>query len=89
VIDRYIAESKNPVLGTKAQVLKSIKNSDLGETLTQRMRLAPHSHARAESWVLKICDFMICGMKGFHGCLRWAERFHRQPQCQVIGVGQV
>src|SRR5690348_14553341 len=32
VIDRYIGESKNPVLGTKAQVLKSIKNSDLGET---------------------------------------------------------
>jgi hypothetical protein len=32
VIDRYIAESQNPVLGTKAQVLKSIKNSDLGET---------------------------------------------------------
>ena len=31
VIDRYIAESKNAVLGTKAQVLKSIKNSDLGE----------------------------------------------------------
>jgi integrase len=32
VIDRYIAESKSPVLGTKAQVLKSIKNSNLGET---------------------------------------------------------
>jgi integrase len=32
VIDRYIAESKNPVLGTKAQVLKTIKNSDLGDT---------------------------------------------------------
>jgi integrase len=32
VIDRYIAESKNEVLGTKAQVLKAIKNSDLGET---------------------------------------------------------
>jgi integrase len=32
VIDRYIAESKNPVLGTKAQVLKTIKNTDLGET---------------------------------------------------------
>jgi integrase len=32
VIERFIAESKNPVLGTKAQVLKSIKNSDLGET---------------------------------------------------------
>jgi hypothetical protein len=31
VIDRYIAESKNAVLGTKAQVLKSIKNSYLGE----------------------------------------------------------
>src|SRR5207248_409096 len=31
VIDRYITESKNTVLGTKAQVLKSIKNSDLGE----------------------------------------------------------
>jgi integrase len=30
VIDRYTAESKNAVLGTKAQVLKSIKNSDLG-----------------------------------------------------------
>ena len=30
-IDRYIAESNNAVLGTKAQVLKSIKNSDLGE----------------------------------------------------------
>jgi integrase len=32
VIDRYIAESKNVVLGTKAQVLKTIKNSNLGET---------------------------------------------------------
>jgi hypothetical protein len=32
VIDRYIAESKNQVLGTKAQVLKTIKNSSLGET---------------------------------------------------------
>jgi hypothetical protein len=32
VIDRYIKESKAPVTGTKAQVLKSIKNSDLGET---------------------------------------------------------
>jgi integrase len=31
VIDRYITESKNAVLGTKAQVLKTIKNSDLGE----------------------------------------------------------
>jgi len=31
VIDRYIAVSKNIVLGTKAQVLKTIKNSDLGE----------------------------------------------------------
>jgi hypothetical protein len=31
VIDRYIAESKKAVLGTKAQVLKTIKNSDLGE----------------------------------------------------------
>jgi hypothetical protein len=31
-IDRYIAESKNVVLDTKAQVLKAIKNSDLGET---------------------------------------------------------
>lgn len=32
VIDRYVAESENVVLGTKAQALKSIKNSDLGET---------------------------------------------------------
>jgi integrase len=32
VIDRYIAESRNIVLGTKAQVLKTIKNSYLGET---------------------------------------------------------
>jgi integrase len=32
VIDRYIAESKNAILGTKAQVLKTIKNSDLGDT---------------------------------------------------------
>ena len=32
VIERYIEESKAPVTGTKAQVLKSIKNSDLGET---------------------------------------------------------
>lgn len=31
MIDRYIAESQNAVLGTKAQVLKTIKNSDLGE----------------------------------------------------------
>jgi integrase len=32
VIDRYIDESKSAVLGTKAQVLKTIKNSELGET---------------------------------------------------------
>src|SRR5689334_22286685 len=31
VIDRYVAESKNAVLGTKAQVLKTLKNSDLGD----------------------------------------------------------
>jgi hypothetical protein len=31
VIDRYVAESKSTVLGTKAQVLKTIKNSELGE----------------------------------------------------------
>jgi len=31
VIDRYIAESQNAVLGTKAQVLKTIKNSVLGD----------------------------------------------------------
>ena len=31
VIDRYIAEFKNVVLGTKAQVLKAIKSSYLGE----------------------------------------------------------
>lgn len=30
VIDRYIAELQNAVLGTKAQVLKTIKNSNLG-----------------------------------------------------------
>lgn len=30
-IDRYIVESKNVVLGTKAQVLRTIKTSDLGE----------------------------------------------------------
>src|SRR5271155_2550563 len=32
VIDRYIEESQSPVLGNKAQVLKTIKYSDLGET---------------------------------------------------------
>lgn len=32
MIDRFIAESKNLMLGTKAQVLKSIKSGDLGET---------------------------------------------------------
>jgi hypothetical protein len=31
VIDRFIAESKYAVLGTKAQVLKTIKNSELGQ----------------------------------------------------------
>lgn len=31
VVDRYIAESKNLVLGTKAQVLKTIKSSELGD----------------------------------------------------------
>jgi Phage integrase family len=31
-IDRYIEESRNPIVGTRAQVLKAIKNSDLGET---------------------------------------------------------
>ena len=32
VIDRYVKESRNPVLGSKAQMLSAIKNSDLGET---------------------------------------------------------
>jgi integrase len=32
VIDRFISESKNAVLGTKAQVLRTIRNSALGET---------------------------------------------------------
>jgi hypothetical protein len=32
VIDRYIEESRNPIVGTRAQVLKAIKNSDLGQT---------------------------------------------------------
>jgi integrase len=32
VIDRYIEESINPIAGTRAQVLKTIKNTDLGET---------------------------------------------------------
>jgi integrase len=32
VIDRYIEDSRNPIAGTRAQVLKAIKNSDLGET---------------------------------------------------------
>lgn len=31
VIDRYLAESNNAVLGAKAQFLKTIKNSDLGD----------------------------------------------------------
>jgi integrase len=31
VIDRYIVESKNVVMGTRAQVLKAIKHSDLGD----------------------------------------------------------
>jgi integrase len=33
VIDRYIAESKTTVSGTKAQVLKTLKNSDLGDII--------------------------------------------------------
>ena len=32
VIDRYIKESRNPVSGSKAQMLNAIKNSDIGET---------------------------------------------------------
>jgi hypothetical protein len=32
VINRYIKESRNPILGTRAQTLGAIKNSDLGET---------------------------------------------------------
>jgi integrase len=32
VIDRYIKESRNPISGSKAQMLNAIKNSDLGET---------------------------------------------------------
>ena len=31
MIDRYIAESKTAVLGTKSQVLRTIKTSRLGE----------------------------------------------------------
>ncbi len=49
VIDRYIAESKNAVLGTKAQVLKSIKNSDLGETNAATLPAVPWSLSPASS----------------------------------------
>ena len=41
VIDRFIAESKTAVLGTKAQVLKTIRNSDLGEVKCSEL----NSHA--------------------------------------------
>jgi hypothetical protein len=40
VIDRYIAESKNAVLGAKAQVLRTIKNSDLGEIKCSDIKLS-------------------------------------------------
>jgi hypothetical protein len=32
VIDRYIKESRNPISGSRAQMLNAIKNSVLGET---------------------------------------------------------
>jgi hypothetical protein len=32
VIERYIKESRNPISGSRAQMLNAIKNSDLGET---------------------------------------------------------
>jgi hypothetical protein len=49
VIDRLIAESKNAVLGTKAQVLKTIKTSSLGEIKCSEMTShALVSFARAE-----------------------------------------
>src|SRR5262245_63768425 len=38
VIDRYIAESNNAVLGTKAKVLHRMKQSELGEVQTTQMR---------------------------------------------------
>ncbi len=38
---------------------------------------APHSHAPASSWELKICDFTIFGMRGFRVCLKWAGQFRR------------
>jgi hypothetical protein len=46
-IDRYIAESKNVVHGTKAQVFKTLKSSDLGEIKCSEMISSGRSIALA------------------------------------------
>jgi len=49
VIDRYIAESRNPVAGTKAQVLKTIKDNDLGGTKCSHITSESSSHSPESS----------------------------------------
>jgi len=59
VIDRYIAESSNAVLGTKAQVLKTIKNSDLGDIICSE--LTSHALVRFARDLSKNVEPQTCG----------------------------
>jgi integrase len=58
-IDRYIAESSNAVLGTKAQVLKTIKNSDLGDIICSE--LTSHALVRFARDLSKNVEPQTCG----------------------------
>ena len=70
VIDRYIAESKNAILGTKAQVLKTIKNSDLGETncseITSRMLVRARAYQKRRAANLR--QLLLSPFEHLHGC---------------------
>ena len=72
VIDRYIAESKNPVTGTKAQVLKTLKNSDLGEIkcsdITSRHAGVICSGPEQECRAANLRQLLFPSVEYLHGC---------------------
>ena len=79
VIDRYIAESKNIVLGTKAQVLKTIKNSYLGETkcsgITSCTLVSFCPRAHQECHAADLRQLLLSSLEHFHGGAASLELF--------------
>lgn len=71
VIDCYVAESKTPVSDTKAQILKTIKNSDLGRTKCSDItsqRFVSFARELTKNVEPQTCKLLLASVQHLHGC---------------------